>query len=70
MGIYQIPHKLIRLLTIQRKNEVLKFVLILHWSTRTNKIVIIIIIIKQMKVETTNNCVFNVYTEQCWYHIK
>ena len=63
MGIYQIPHKLIRLLTIQRKNEVLKLVLISHWSTRTNKIVIIIIIIKQMKVETTNNCVFNVYTE-------
>ena len=70
MGIYQIPHKLIRLLTIQRKNEVLKLVLISHWSTRTNKIVIIIIIIKQMKVETTNNCVFNVYTEQYWYHIK
>ena len=64
MGIYQIPHKLIRLLTIQRKNEELKLVLISHWSTRTNKIVIIIIIIiKQMKVETTNNCVFNVYTE-------
>ena len=63
MGIYQIPHKLIRLLTIQRKNEVPKLVLISHWSTRTNKIVIIIIIIKQMKVETTNNCVFNVYTE-------
>ena len=64
MGIYQIPHKLIRLLTIQRKNEVLKLVLISHWSTRTNKIVIIIIIIiKQMKVETTNNCIFNVYTE-------
>ena len=70
MGIYQIPHKLIRLLTIQRKNEELKLVLISHWSTRTNKIVIIIIIIKQMKVETTNNCVFNVYTEQYWYHIK
>ena len=64
MGIYQIPHKLIRLLTIQCKNEVLKLVLISHWSTRTNKIVIIIIIIiKQMKVETTNNCIFNVYTE-------